>query len=71
MDPIETYPETDSFETDSFGKELAKTFVLSTAASTGVWTGILVTFLTAGAISEWMKNRKAKKDQTVPPTETV
>lgn len=46
----------------NFGKEIAKSFVLSTAVSAGTFAGILVIGLAVGKFLEIKDARQAKKD---------
>lgn len=59
MDEIETALES---ETSSFGKEIAKSFALSTAATAGVLAGFVVVGFTVSKVQDLMNARKAKKD---------
>lgn len=60
MDNIET-PELDEI---SFGKELVKSFVVSTAQSAGIYTGLAIVVVAGSKIWSSWTNRKT-------PTEPV
>lgn len=71
MDQNETSTDlTYKYEEPNFAKEVAKGFVLSTATSAGVWTGILGATYAFTKLYDLWQGRKDPKDQT-PPSETA
>lgn len=60
-DNFETSENSDSTELN-FGKEIVKTFAISTAVSTGVVAGFVVVGLVMTKFEDIRKNRAAKKD---------
>ena len=58
MDTNETSPE---FETINFGKEIAKSFVLSTVVTAGMMTGFLAVGYAITKVNELKTARATKK----------
>lgn len=54
----------DQTTTDSFGKEVTKTLITSTATSAGVFAGFVVIALVTPKVKDWFDARK-KKDEPV------
>jgi homoserine kinase len=61
MDDNFDAPETSEFDELSFGKEIAKTLVISTATSAGVIAGFVVVGLTISKFNDIKAKRAAKK----------
>jgi hypothetical protein len=53
----------EDFQDINFGKEIAKTLVLSTAATVGTIAGFVVVGLAVDKIQKIREARRAKKDQ--------
>jgi hypothetical protein len=54
--------DSDQTEPESFGKEVTKTLVTSTATSAGVFAGFVVIALVTPKVKTWFDNRKSKKN---------
>lgn len=61
-DPIVTDADVEETETDSFGKEVTKTLITSTATSAGVFAGFVVIALATPKVKAFFDKRRASKD---------
>lgn len=63
--------ENENTNTDSFGKEIAKTLAISTAASAGTLVGFAVVGFTAAKVQEIRARRAEKKAAKLETEQTI